>query len=69
MNNTLLWLGRGAGAIGALVCVVAIVTRVAGKYWLAGFQVGTLLLAGTAALIAGCFCLLWALTQRPGKDR
>jgi len=69
MNNALLWLGRGAGVIGALVCAVAIVARVAGKYWLAEFQVGTLLLAGSAAMIAGCFCLLWTLTQGAGKDR
>jgi hypothetical protein len=69
MNNALLWLGRSAGVIGALVCMVAIVTRVAGNYWLASFQVGTLLLAGSAAMIAGCFCLLWTLTQRPGKER
>ena len=68
MNNALLWLGRGAGVIGALVCAVAIVTRVAGNYWLANFQVGTLLVAGSAAMIAGCFCLLWTLTQRPGRE-
>ena len=66
MNNALLWLGRGAGVIGALLCAVAIVTRVAGKYLLGDFQVGTLLLAGSAAMIAGCFCFLWMLTQRPG---
>ena len=66
MNNALLWLGRGAGVIGALLCAVAIVTRVAGKYLLGDFQVGTLLLAGSAAMIAGCFFLLWTLTQRPG---
>jgi hypothetical protein len=68
MNNALLWIGRGAGIIGALVCAVAVVARVTGKYWLADFQTGTLLIAGSAAMIAGCFCLLWTLAQRPGKE-
>jgi hypothetical protein len=68
MNNALLWLGRGAGVIGALICAVAIVARVTGKYWLADFQTGTLLTAGSAAMIAGCFCLLWTLTQRLDRE-
>jgi hypothetical protein len=64
MSDMLLWVGRWAGAIGILLCVVGAGARLAGEYWLGGFQVGTLLLAGTSAMIAGCFCLLVLLTRR-----
>jgi hypothetical protein len=69
MRNLWLWLGRSAGVIGALVCAMAVVLRITGDYWLGGFQVGTLLLAGSAAMIAGCLCLLWALTEHLGNER
>ena len=58
MQNLLLLLGRAAGAIGILVCTIAVLTRLAGTYQVAGLWVGTLLQAGTAALVAGCFLLL-----------
>jgi len=64
MNDMLLWVGRIAGVVGALLCAGAIVVRLGGVYWIAGYQVGTLLLAGTAAMIGGCLCLLWVLTAR-----
>ncbi len=64
MNDMLLWGGRAAGAIGVLLCVVGAGARFTGEFWLGGFQVGTLLLAGTSAMIAGCFCLLVLLTRR-----
>ena len=69
MNDMLLWGGRGAGVIGLLLCVAGVGGRVSGQYWLGPFQVGTLLLAGTSAMIAGCFCLLVLLTRRTGGDR
>ena len=66
MNNLLLWLGRAAGVAGLLLIAVAVVVRLTGVYWLGGFQVGTVLLGGTAALAAGCFALLLVLTSRSG---
>jgi hypothetical protein len=69
MNDMLLWIGRIAGVVGALLCVAAIAIRIAGQYWIAGFQVGTLLLAGTAAMIGACVCFLWVLTARPSAQR
>lgn len=62
MNNLLLLVGRLAGVAGLLVCLVAFGVRLTGTYFLGGFQLGTLVLAGIAAMIAGCFCLLLALT-------
>jgi hypothetical protein len=68
MNDLLLWLGRVAGAAGLVVCAVAGLLRLSGAYWVSGFQVGTLLLAGTASLVAGCFFLLLIATRR-SRDR
>lgn len=65
MNNLLLLLGRAAGVVGLLLIAVAVVVRLTGAYWLGGFQIGTVLLGGTAALVAGCFALLLVLTSRP----
>lgn len=63
--NALMKLGWVAGIVGALVCIFGVGVRLAGEFWIGGFQTGTLLLAGTAAMVFGCFCLLAVLTQRP----
>ncbi|MEF8717821.1 MAG: hypothetical protein V5B35_17425 [Candidatus Accumulibacter necessarius] len=62
MNGLLLLLGRIAGIGGLLLCVAAAVVRLQGKYYMGGFQLTTLLQAGIAATVVGCFFLLWALT-------
>jgi len=62
MNSVLLLMGRLAGGAGLLLCIVAFGVRVTGTYFLGGFQLGTLLLTGIAAMVAGCFCLLLVLT-------
>ncbi|MGN2391965.1 hypothetical protein [Pelomicrobium sp. G1] len=64
METLLLWVGRLAGLAGVLVCAVAVAVRLSGAYWLAGFQAGTLLLAGMAAMLMGCLSLLMLLTSR-----
>ncbi len=66
METLLLWIGRLAGLAGVLICAVAVVVRLSGAYWLAGFQVGTLLLAGMAAMLMGCLSFLMLLTSRAG---
>jgi hypothetical protein len=65
MNQLLLLLGRVAGLVGLVLIAVAVAVRLTGAYWLGGFQIGTVLLGGTAALVAGCFALLLVLTSRP----
>lgn len=62
--NILLQLGRSAGVIGVLLCIIGAASRLSGAYWLGGFQVGTLLQAGTAAMVFGCFCLLTVISSR-----
>ena len=64
MNDILLWTGRLAGVIGVVVCALALFVRISGAYKLAGFEVGTLFLGGTAAMVAGCFCLLLRMDER-----
>jgi hypothetical protein len=66
MNQFLLLFGRVAGLVGLVLIAVAVAIRFTGAYWLGGFQIGTVLLGGTAALVAGCFALLLVLTSRPG---
>lgn len=58
------WAGRIAGVAGLVLCALAVLSRITGHYTLAGFQVGTLLLAGTAALAAACFLLLLGARDR-----
>jgi hypothetical protein len=68
MANLLLWIGRIGGVVGLLMCLIAVFARARGMYGLAGFQVGTVLLAGMAAMLAGCLGYLAALAER-GRDR
>ena len=64
MNDLWLLLGRLAGGIGLLLCVVGAAARVTGHFWVGSFQTGTLLSGGIAALAAGCFFLLLVATRR-----
>jgi len=64
MNGALLWLGRTFGVIGVLVCTIALLVRLSGNYKYAGFEISTLFLGGTAAMVAGCLCLLLRMDSR-----
>lgn len=63
MNNLLRWTARSAGVIGALLCLVSFVARLAGVWTIGGFQVGTVLQAGMAAMILGCLAYLAVLVD------
>ena len=58
MGNSLAMAGRGLGALGVLACVVAVGARLFGNYYLFGLEAGSLLQAGTSAVVIGCFALL-----------
>lgn len=64
METVLLWSGRLAGWVGIIVSLIAIGARLAGVFWIAGLQSGTLLQAGTAAMVFGCLAHLMVLTAR-----
>ena len=65
MQALLIWIGRVAGITGVALIVVAIAARLGGAYWLGGFQVGTLLLAGMAVTLLACLSYVAALAERP----
>jgi len=46
---------------------LAVYGRLSGNYYFGGFQVGTLLQAGTVALLVACVCFLMVLTGRPRR--
>jgi hypothetical protein len=64
METILIRLGALAGILGLLMCLVAAGARLAGSFWIGGMQAGTVMQAGTAAMIAGCLGFLAALTLR-----
>ena len=67
MHPALLWLGRLAGIVGAMLMLVGALVRLSGSFWLWGFQAGTLMLAGIAGVVLACLCFLILLVERAGK--
>ena len=57
--------GRFAGIAGIVICVIAAAARVIGVFSVAGLWVGTLLQAGIAATVIGCFLVLLEQSKRP----
>ena len=64
MGNSLGLAGRALGAVGVLACVVAVLARVLGHYYLLGVEAESLLQAGTTAVVIGCFALLLSRETR-----
>ncbi len=62
--DILLKLGRITGVVGILLCITGVAVRMGGAYSIGGFQAGTLLQGGIAAMVFGCFCFLAFLTHR-----
>lgn len=70
MESILLTVGRWAGTAGVLVTLAAAVGRLVGRYWIGGYQTGTVLLAGMALMLIGCLGFLAVLTSEraPGSS-
>ena len=64
MQALLLWIGRLAGLIGVIACAAAGFSRLGGSWSIGSFQVGTMLQAGTAAMVLGCFAYCASLAER-----
>ncbi|HWD23324.1 MAG TPA: hypothetical protein VG591_09365 [Burkholderiales bacterium] len=70
MRTLLIWIARLAGLLGVAAIAAAVAGRLVGEYWLAGFQVGTILQAGMAATLVACLAYITVLVERPnGKAR
>ncbi|MEO7405035.1 MAG: hypothetical protein ABIU95_15335 [Burkholderiales bacterium] len=68
--ESLLPLAARLGAfLGVLLCIVPGVARLAGAYWLAGFQLQTLFSAGVALMVFACMCYLMVLAEYNGGQR
>jgi hypothetical protein len=67
MGTVLLWIGRLGGILGVVLCAMAVVLRLRSVYHFAGLQIGTVLLAGVAAMLVGCLGYLAVLVERPRK--
>jgi hypothetical protein len=64
MQALLLWIGRLAGLVGVIVCAGASFARLSGSWSIGSFQVGTMLQAGTAAMVLGCLAYCASLVER-----
>ncbi len=69
METLLLWVGRLAGLTGVLLTVIAFGSRVTGNFFPGGFQVGTILQAGIAAMVLGCLSYVANLAERTQKHQ
>jgi hypothetical protein len=58
MNKPLVILGRALGLIGVGVCLVAILARAAGYFWIVGMTSGSVLQGGIAAIIFAVLCFV-----------
>lgn len=67
MRALLTWVSRFAGIIGVVVIAVAVAGRLAGAYWLHGFQVGTVLQAGMASTLVALLGYVAALVEWPQR--
>jgi len=64
MESLLLWVGRLAGVAGVSLLVFSVVARLGGRYFVAGFQTGTLLQVAIATMVLGCLCYVATLAER-----
>lgn len=59
MENMLTRVGFVIGFIGLVLCLVSGVSRVAGSFYLFGYQSITILFAGIAMMVAACMFKLY----------
>ena len=59
--------GSLAGAAGALICLVAVVGRIMGNYYIAGFEAVTLFLLGTGLMVFAVLVQMQRLLRRLGS--
>jgi hypothetical protein len=59
MRSVSVTLGLAAGIVGALLCLVAGIARLAGAHHLAGFENATLFIVGSALMIFACMVRLY----------
>jgi len=63
MRELLVWIARVAAIGGVGLMLLAAGGRLGGVYWLAGFQIGTILQGGLAMTLVGCLGYVAALVE------
>ena len=58
MEDKLLLLGRTFGLVGVVVCLAAMLLRLAGLYAVGGFSLSAVMQGGMALVVIGCFAIL-----------
>ena len=64
MSKLLVWMGRVAGLAGVILAAIAVVARLSGWWHIGSLSVGTLLMAGVAAMVAGTLAYAASLAER-----
>ena len=64
MSKLLVWMGRVAGLAGVILAAIAVVARLSGWWHIGSLSVGTLLMAGAAAMVAGTLAYAASLAER-----
>ncbi len=64
MNKNMVFAGSVTGMIGVLVCAVAGLARVAGSFYVLGFQSTTLFNVGVGLMVFACLIKLEELAAR-----
>jgi hypothetical protein len=59
--------GTVLGVVGILVCLLAGASRVAGSYYLLGFETITLFIGGTSIMVAACLAKLHGVSLQLSK--
>ncbi len=67
MQMALLWIGRLAGLLGALLVIASVLGRASGAFYVGSLQIGTVLQGGIAATVLGCLAYLVVLVEYPHK--
>jgi hypothetical protein len=67
MEKSIDTIGNVLGIIGILVCLTAGVVRIAGSYYLLGFEMVTLFIGGTSIMVAACLAKLHSVSLQVSK--
>ena len=64
MQDKLMLAGTIAGVIGVIICSISGLARVAGEYYLAGYQSTTIFNVGVGLMVFACLIKLEALSAK-----
>lgn len=64
MHKNIVFAGTVCGVLGALICAVSGLARVAGYYYVLGFQSTTLFTVGVGLMVFACLLRLEELARR-----